>query len=264
MTLRCPAKINPFLAVGPPDARGWHPLRTVFQEVDLADILTVEPAAEDSVAFDVPGIPERNTLSRMRDRLRERIDVPPLRIHVEKRIPAESGLGGGSSDAAGLMTAILRLTGAEPPPDEARAIALAIGADVPFFLVGFRARAEGYGERIEPLPDLPPCALVLARPDEGCPTGEMFRRLDAIPREFRAFPEDDALHNDFERVAPVASLGLIGRLLAHGARDAGLTGSGSVVFGRFDDAERADRAADAMRREAPWVHRGRTATRENP
>lgn len=261
MTLLCPAKINTFLAVGPPDARGWHPLRTIFQEIDLADRLIVEVAKEDSVTFDVEGIPERNTVSRMRDLLRERLDVPSLRVHVEKRIPSESGLGGGSSDAAGVMKAVLQLTGAELPTDERREIALRVGADVPFFLLGFRARAEGYGERLEPLPDLPERPLVLVRPDEGCPTGEMFRQLDATPRPFREFPTGDELYNDFERVAPCASLDLIDRLRVHGATDAGLTGSGSVVFGRFDDPMVADRAAEAMRREAPWVHRGHTVTR---
>lgn len=261
MTLLCPAKINTFLAVGPPDERGWHPLRTVFQEIDLADTLTIERAEEDSVTFSVAGIPERNTVSRMRDLLRERLDVPPLRIHVEKRIPSESGLGGGSSDAVGLMRAILSLTNAALTEDEKRGIALRVGADVPFFLVGGRARAEGYGERLEVLPDLPQRDLVLARPEEGCPTGAMFQALDATPREFRDFPEKDTLFNDFERVAPCASLDLIERLLVHGAADAGLTGSGSVVFGRFDDPRVADRAARAMRGEAPWVHRGRTLVR---
>ena len=98
-------------------------------------------------------------------------------------------------------------------------------------------------------------------PEEGCPTGEMFRRLDAIPREFRDFPTANELYNDFARVAPRASLDLIARLLDHGARDAGLTGSGSVAFGRFDHPDEAHRAARAMRSEAPWVHEGHTVTR---
>ena len=252
MTIECPAKINVFLAVGPPDARGWHPLRTVFQAIDLADTLTVEPAARDEIAFSVPGIPPKNTVTEALRLLRERIDVPPLRIHVEKRIPAESGLGGGSSDAAGL----LRLLG--EGRDDLGEIALAVGADVSFFLVGGRARAEGYGEILTPLPDLPERWLVLARPDEGCPTPTMFRRLDERTREFREFPEGDALYNDFERVAPCESLDLVERLLVHGADDAALTGSGSVVFGRFASRSAAAEAAARMEREAPWVRLART------
>lgn len=257
MTLTCPAKINIFLAVGPPDERGWHPLRTVFQEIDLADALTFERAERDEVTFSVEGIPARNTVTRTLDLLRERVEIPPLRIYVEKRIPAESGLGGGSTDAA----ALLRHFGGGLP--NLAEVALRIGADVPFFLVGGRARAEGYGERLAPLSNLPRRPLVLARPEEGCPTGEMFRGLDARTREFRAFPGGDVLYNDFEQVAPCASLDLIERLLVHGADDAGLTGSGSAVFGRFADDARAAQAAQAMRREAPWVHLGHTVARSS-
>ncbi len=255
MTLLCRAKINTFLTVGPPDERGWHPLKTVFQEIDLADTLTFEEAERDAVTFSVVGIPARNTVTEALRLLREHRDIPPLRIHVEKRIPAESGLGGGSADAA----ALLRHYGRDLP--NLAEIALRVGADVPFFLVGGRARAEGYGERLTPLPDLPTRHLVLALPAEGCPTGEMFRGLDAKPREFRDFPTDNVLYNDFERVAPCASLDLIDRLLVHGAEDAGLSGSGSVVFGRFADAASAARAAEAMRPQAPWVHLGATVAR---
>lgn len=255
MTIECPAKINTFLAVGPPDARGWHPLRTVFQAIDLADTLTIEESEGDETTFSIRDVPARNTVTEAVRLLREHVEIPPLRIHVEKRIPSESGLGGGSSDAAG----VLRLLGRDLREETLREIALKIGADVPFFLVGGRACAEGYGERLTPLPDLPERWLVLARPDEGCPTPEMFRRLDEKPRTFRDFPDEDVLYNDFERVAPCASLDLIERLLVHGADDAALTGSGSVVFGRFPSPEAAQRAARHMENEAPWVRMTRTA-----
>jgi len=258
VTLAAPAKINAFLAVGPPDERGWHPLRTVFQAVELHDAIEIGESAQDRVAFSIAGVPERNTVTEALRLLREHVDVPPLAIHVEKRIPSEAGLGGGSSDAA----TILRHFGGGLSPETLRTIALRVGADVPFFLLGGRARAEGYGERLTPLPDLPPRWIVLARPDEGCPTPEMFRRLDVKPREFRDFPEGDELYNDFERVAPCASLDLIERLLHHGADDAALTGSGSAVFGRFSDESDARRAAERMADEAPWVRLTRTLERD--
>lgn len=250
MTVECPAKINTFLAVGTPDERGWHPLRTIFQAIDLCDTLAIEPAEADEVTFSVPGVPAKNTVTEALRLLREHRDVPPQRIRVEKRIPSESGLGGGSSDGAG----ILRHFGQDLPRETLLEVALQIGADVPFFLFGGRARAEGYGERLEPLPDLPRRWLVLARPEQGCPTAEMFRKLDEKSRSFADFPEEDLLYNDFERVAPCASLDLIERLQVHGAEDAALTGSGSVVFGRFANEEQAKAAEEAMRREAPWVH----------
>lgn len=258
MTVECPAKINTFLAVGPPDARGWHPLRTIFQEIELADVLTIGPAKEDRITFSVGGVPPENTVSEALRRLREHVAIPPQRIHVEKRIPPESGLGGGSSDAAGVLQAL----GKALPRTTLAEIALRIGADVPFFLLGGRARAEGYGEILTPLPDLPERWLVLARPAEGCATPQMFRDLDAKPRPFLDFPEDDRLYNDFERVAPCASLDLIERLRVHGADDAGLTGSGSVVFGRYPDEGSARRAAERLAQEAPWVRATRTFLRE--
>lgn len=258
VTLAAPAKINTFLAVGPPDARGWHPLRTVFQEIDLADAITLEPAERDEVTFSVEGVPAENTVTKALRLLRERVEIPPLRVRVEKRIPSEAGLGGGSADAG----AILRHFGVGLPPAELRAMALRIGADVPFSLLGGRARGEGYGEVLTPLPGLPPRPLVLAKPAEGCPTPEMFRLLDAKPREFREFPEEDVLHNDFERVAPCASLDLIERLLVHGADDAALTGSGSAVFGRFADEGAARRAAGKLGSEAPWVQVAGTVMRK--
>ena len=254
------AKINPFLAVGPPDDRGWHPLRTIFQEIDLADTITILPhdGKDDLVTFSVEGVPTENTVTRALAMLREQgEEIPPLQVRVEKNIPSEAGLGGGSSDAAGLIRHFL----AGGSEDVKWFMARAIGADVPFFLFGGRARGTEYGDFVTPLPDLPPRPLVLARPEEGCPTAAMFRSLDAEPREFRDFPSGDVLYNDFERVAPCASLDLIDRLLVHGADDAGLTGSGSVVFGRFPNDAAAARAAERMCEEAPWVHLGHTVAR---
>lgn len=256
MKVACSAKINTFLAVGPPDDRGWHPLRTIFQEIELADELTIEPSAtgEDEVTFSIQGIPAENTVTKALRLIREYVQLPAQKIHVTKRIPAESGLGGGSSDAA----AVLRTLGRDLPEKTLHKIALGVGADVPFFLVGGRARGEGYGEKLLALPDLPLRWLVLARPAEGCSTGEMFRQLDSQTRPFRPFPESDELYNDFERVAPCGSLDLIERLRVHGANDAGLTGSGSVVFGRFPSADTAKMAANRLKNEAPWVELTRT------
>lgn len=249
MTVECPAKINTFLAVGPPDERGWHPLRTIFQAIDLCDTLTIEPAEADEVTFSVPGIPPKNTVTEALRRLREHGEVPPQRIHVEKRIPAESGLGGGSSDAAG----VLRCLGQGLTTEKLFAIALQVGADVPFFLLGGRAQAEGYGERLASLPDLPKRWIVLTRPEVGCATAEMFRKLDHSPREFRQFPATDSLYNDFQRVAPCESLDLIEALLGAGAEDAAMTGSGSVVFGRFADEGQARTGAKELTKVSPWV-----------
>jgi len=263
MIVRCPAKINTFLAVGPKDRIGYHPLRTIFQAVSLSDELAIELAAKTEITCSWPELPENNTLTKALRLMGELIDIPPLRIHLEKQIPAQSGMGGGSSDAAGLIRGVQRLLNTELPWGQATSIAAAVGADVPFFLVGGRARGEGYGEKLTPLDDPEPYELVIARPNDHCPTPEAFQKLDARERLFRAFPEDaKELFNDFEATAPCASLEWSERLLIHGAQGALLTGSGSAVFGRFEAAQQADYAAEKLKEEGcPFVWRAVPLTR---
>lgn len=256
-TVRCPAKVNLFLAVGPPHRNGYHPLRTVFQAVGLFDTLEVTLSSGDhEVVFENADVPAENTLTKTLRYVDEIAAVPRLRIVVRKEIPMESGLGGGSSDAAGLLRLVKRLVKGDIPEGELASIATTVGADVPFFLVGGRARAEGYGERLTPLEDAPTEWLVIVRPEVGCPTGAAYRALDALSYPWREFPAGDELYNDFERVAPCESLDLMDRLRVHGARDAALSGSGSAVFGRFQDEALAQRAGAQLRSEgfgALWV-----------
>ena len=255
----CPAKVNTFLAVGKKDAIGYHPIRTIFQAVGLYDEVVVEdregaPGGSTGIAHEV-GIhrivcdwaefPAESTVSKALRLASEFVILPPLQITLQKRIPAQSGLGGGSSNAAGVLLAIQQM-GINILPHEMREVAKAVGADVPFFLVGGRAKAEGYGEILTTLPDLPTEWYVIARPEVGCATGPMYAALDALDYPWREFPDRDELYNDFERVAPCDSLDLIETLRTLGARDAGLSGSGSAVFGRFLAEEKAVAAKDYL------------------
>jgi 4-diphosphocytidyl-2-C-methyl-D-erythritol kinase len=251
----CPAKLNLFLSVGPPGRNGYHPLRTVFQAIGLFDVLTISEADRTEIVCDEP-LPLENTLTKALRLLNELAVLPPLRIHLAKAIPPESGLGGGSSDAAGLIRAMDTLVPGAYREADLKAVASAVGMDVPFFLVGGRAKGEGLGERLTPLPDPKPEWYLVLRPEVGCATADAYRRLDETRREWREFPKEDETYNDFERVAPCESLELMERLLAHGARDAGLTGSGSAVFGRFTEKGDARRVKDALAAEAKaqaWV-----------
>lgn len=256
VTVPCPAKVNLFLAVGKPDARGYHPLRTIFQAVGLYDTLTLDDEAEPGFFCHGMELPAENTVTKTLRMLSEYALIPPLRIELEKQIPHEAGLGGGSSDAAGLMRGIRPFLVAPIAEGFLRDIAIAVGADVPFFLVGGRARATGYGEILEPLPDAPEAWYLIVKPSEGVPTGPAFRALDAMDYSWRDFPIDDTLYNDFERVAPCVCGELCERLVVHGARDAALTGSGSAVFGRFKSQAEAEAAQVKLDREVDlpsWV-----------
>lgn len=236
-----------FLSVGPQDQTGYHPIHTIFQAVGLCDDLFIEPVEEGS-EFDCnwSWVPEDNTVTRALKLVSEIAAVPPLKIELVKRIPMQSGLGGGSSDAAGLLRGIQKLTGVGSE-SELMSVALAVGADVPFFLMGGRALGRGYGQKLTPMRDEPREWLVIAKPEVGCSTGEMYSRLDELNYEWREFPEVEAqLYNDFEKVAPPECTELIQRLCRLDARDAGLSGSGSAVFGRFDSEPLAEVACERL------------------
>lgn len=253
----CQAKLNLFLAVGPPDPSGYHPLRSVFQSVSLADRLVVEAGVtKDAFLCDDAAVPAENTLTKALRLFREYVDVPEVRIALEKRIPAQSGLGGGSADAGRLIAILHELSGLRLSDRELREIAGAVGSDVPFFLVGGRARIEGYGERVTPLDDPDPLPwYVIVRPPYGCSTPEMYRALDRCERAFVDFGHEPAV-NDFESVVPWGCLQLKAALLTQGASEALLSGSGSAVFGRFEYEHGARQAAEALAPEgAVWVTR---------
>ncbi len=235
MILRAFAKVNTFLAVGKADATGYHPIRSIFQEISLADELTIERsiAPSDSITFSGAGIPAVNTVSKALKAVRTIAAVPPLQIHVQKHIPSEAGLGGGSSDAAAVLKWCIQEFSPGVALSQQIELARNVGADVPFFLIGGRATATGYGEKLTPISPSTRLPFLIVVPNIGCSTPEMYRRLDSLDFSWRDFPESDALYNDFERVAPCECIDWIERLQALGATDAGLSGSGSAVFGRF-------------------------------
>ncbi len=258
LIVRCPAKINTFLSVGPPDSSGFHPIRTVFQAIGLFDEIEVSVSDLDSVVWVGAKVPEENTVSKVLRLSRECAPIPPLAIVVHKQIPVQAGLGGGSSNAAGLLRYIKRSWPDFMSERSAFEIACAVGADVSFFLTGGRVRGTGYGETLESLPDKAREWLVVAKPEIGVSTASAFARLDDAKRPFKEF--SDEAFNDFERVAPCECLELVERLRTLGAKNALLCGSGSAVFGSFSDESKAKAAAEQMAEIATWV--APTLTRE--
>jgi 4-diphosphocytidyl-2-C-methyl-D-erythritol kinase len=262
-----PAKLNLGLAVVGKRADGYHDLLTIFQAIDLADELEFRPGAR-GIELQVDGedgIPEgsENLVVRAAESLAKARGIPPLaRVRLRKRIPAGSGLGGGSSDAAAALVALESLWGIESDPLLLRRLALELGSDVPFFLTGGTARGEGRGEILTPLPPPPPLGWLLAIPEFRCSTREVFEHLPpgltGSVQELRmlelAISHGDAemfathLVNDLElgvaRIEPRV-LHLKEALRRRGATAVGLTGSGSAMFALFRSQGDVARVLDA-------------------
>jgi len=250
--------------VGPPDPSGYHPIRTVFQAVSLRDDLLLEPAGSDSLHCEWSGLPTENTVTKAWRLAKEYVGLPALSVTLHKRIPAESGLGGGSSDAAGLLRGLVALSRGRFTSENATEVAAAVGADVPFFLIGGQARGEGYGERLTPLPDAPRQDLVIVRPNVGVPTPEAYRALDREPRLWREFDPGPPVPsiNDFELVAPQACHDAATALTAEGASTTLLCGSGSAVCGWFDGPAMAEQAKVRLAAQGFQAWACRTLTRQ--
>lgn len=265
------AKVNLTLTVGARRDDGYHEVSTVMQTVDLCDTLCLT-AGEGGLSMTCtdPAIPadESNLVLRAARLFFAETGrpVPDLRFELEKHIPSQAGLGGGSSDAAAVLLA-LRLFRAPGMPDEMlERMGAKLGSDVPFFIRGGTRRCTGRGERPQRLSPLRGGWFVIVKPPEGFATPEMYRRLDGLPQEpprpdrmTEALTAGDiravaaALYNSFERVVPLDSAvwAIRDALLTHGALGAQLSGSGSAVFGLFDREDAARAAADVLRQQWP-------------
>ncbi len=238
-----PAKINLFLAVGPKDEIGYHPIRTIFQAIGLYDEFQVDlSVSESSVEFVGADVPEQNTVSKALRLMSEFTVLPKMGIQIVKHIPSMAGLGGGSSNAAAMIRAVRHLVPERLTERDAFAVAEAVGADVPFFLVGGKALGEGYGEKLIPAADAEkPKWVLVVKPPYNYSTPDMYARLDEFSYHFEDFPEVERQHNDFERVITYGTdvISSIGRF---GGRMVGLSGSGSACFGLFESEEDAKQA----------------------
>ena len=264
------AKVNLCLDVLGQRRDGYHELRTIFQTITLHDMLALEVAPNSKIDLRVIGnsalAGERgrdNLVYRALDELRRELRFKQgLRAILSKRIPVGRGLGGGSSDAAAALIALLRLTGKRMEAARLVQIASRLGADVPFFLRGGRALGIGRGDEIYPLPDVARRSVLVVSPcDLAVPTRDAYqwlaRRLTKHqdPTKLWQFcalcwsPQGDALSNDFEAaVFPRYSrlVAIKRELLRQGAAGASLAGSGSAVFGIFRNPAKARRAARAF------------------
>lgn len=175
LTVPAPAKLNLFLHVVGRRADGYHLLQTLFQLLDHGDLLHFEPAATLDLN-ELPGVPrEANLVWRAARALQEHSGCRAgARIRLDKRLPAGGGLGGGSSDAATTLLALNQLWQLGLDIDTLASLGLTLGADVPVFVRGHSAFAEGIGERLTPVP-LPPRWYVVVNPGCHVETAAIFR-----------------------------------------------------------------------------------------
>lgn len=171
MEVRAFAKINLTLEVLGRRSDGYHEVRTILQTIDLADRLVVQPAASLQVECDDPALSgEANLVWKAATALAKgRGIVPKARISIHKNIPVAMGMGGGSSDAAASLAALNRLWDLRMAHAELAQVAAGLGSDVPFFLWGGTALAQGRGDEITPLPTLPSTQLLLVCPADTIP-----------------------------------------------------------------------------------------------
>jgi len=283
ITVKAFAKINLSLRVKAKRADGFHEVQTILQALDLSDRLTCEARRGPfEMLCAAPRVPadRTNLVWRAAQRLWDAAgsDGEPrdALVTLEKGIPMQAGLGGGSSDAAAALLALRELWKLKVADEELFALAARLGSDVPYFFVGGTALGLGRGEEVYPLADLPRWWVVLIVPPFGVATADAYEWLDQLRARSSAEPENRYLPdtwlgkivplcNDLERPVnerhPVIGT-LIERMTKLGAAMAAMSGSGSTVFGIFTTAAAADRALRALQKTGANAVMARMAPRK--
>lgn len=253
------AKLNLWLDITGRRADGYHLLETVMQSISLHDVVTLEmqKGSGISICCDRQDVPtdSRNTAYRAAELFMQAAGVSAqVDITIEKHIPSGAGMGGGSADAAAVLA--LLNSGADFPLNEKQLLKIAaqVGADVPFCLVGGTKLCRGIGEEISVIPEIESSMklrrdkyYLVVKPEFSCPTGEAYAKYDASPvaphgglESFisamvnRSFSRE--MYNVFQKLyADERIEALCTQLVELGAEGAMLTGSGSAVFGVFED-----------------------------
>lgn len=282
IVLRSFAKINLGLQVIGKRPDGYHEVRTVLQTIDLHDQLVLERTRMPGIHFGSNALeidPVDNLVTRaIRIFLRRAKVSGGVRARLEKVIPIAAGLGGGSSNAAATLLGLARLFRLDLGPSDLLPWAVKLGSDVPFFLLGGTALGVGRGSEVYPLPEPPERHVLLAIPSRGTSTEKAYSSLSLqltkahpesmIPRFCSGFwtglEHQRSQDNDFETIF-FESFPRLRRVkaefLAAGALAAGLTGSGSALFGLFGRSGELKRAIAGMARLDLQLVRTRTLKR---
>lgn len=272
LTLRPTAKINLTLRVGPRRPDGYHEVRSLMQSIALHDTVVLsERRGPFGLQCKTPGVPSDRTNLAWRaaevlwHAMGREGDPRDVHIRIEKTIPSQAGLGGGSGNAAAALVGLNLLWGAKKSRRDLVRLAAMLGSDVPFFMQGGTAVATGRGEDLYPVDDIQRMGVIVIKPSFGVSTADAYRWLDEDrasgltggPEGYGGREVDLGwptggvpLANDL--TAPVVRRHpgiqeVIDACLAEGAIGAQMSGSGSAVFGLFSEAA-ATRAVKRLRR----------------
>lgn len=262
------AKINLGLDVLRKRPDGYHEVKMIMQSIDLHDDLELEETEEEGIHLtcSVEELPAdgSNLIWKAAELLMKEKEVKNgVKIHLTKRIPMAAGMAGGSADAAATMLAVNELFSLGFTKKELMDRAVRIGADVPYCIMGGTALSEGIGEILSPLPDMPDCWILIAKPDIDVPTAFVYKNLRAA--ELTWHPDidgmmqalkDGSLEGITERLGNVLETVTIPAhpviheikelMLQSGAMNALMSGSGPTVFGIFNAYEKAEAARVRM------------------
>lgn len=269
--LKAMAKINLGLDVLRKRPDGYHEVRMIMQTVDLYDSIELKEIENGKGDIDLktnlPYLPanENNLVFRAAKLLMDEFAIThSLQIRLEKHIPVAAGMAGGSSDAAAVLVGLNRMFGLGLTKSELAERGVTLGADIPYCIMRKTALSEGIGEILTPLPSVPACKVLIAKPGINVSTKFVYENLHAdtieehpdIDGMICAIKEKDLkkiaqkMGNVLERVTIPAypEIGTLKMLMKeHGALNAMMSGSGPTVFGLFDDAQTAKTAYEAVK-----------------
>ncbi|MBQ9589056.1 MAG: 4-(cytidine 5'-diphospho)-2-C-methyl-D-erythritol kinase [Butyrivibrio sp.] len=263
------AKINLGLDVTGKREDGYHIVSMIMQNVDLYDTLTFEKNDTGEIILNAssPKIPtdDSNLICKVAKQLREKYGVKDgVSVYLEKRIPVAAGMAGGSTDGAATYVALNKLWNLGLDTKTMCELAVKLGADIPYCIIGGTALAEGIGEELTTISDMPKCHLVIAKPDIDVSTGWVYKTLDSKKIEnhpdiagVRTAIENDDLKGMCEKIGNVLEyvtaskysvINDIEKIMEdNGAVKAFMTGSGPTVFGVFDSEQKAKEAVEAVK-----------------
>ena len=268
-TVKAPAKINLTLDIIGKRPDGYHDVAMVMQTVSLYDTVTVENGDNgDEIKVSCPAYPDvpcddSNIVCKAARAFFAHTGIEPqsLNIEIDKQIPTQAGLAGGSSDGAAVVLALNKLFSAHLSMDEMAEICSRFGSDVPFCLLGGTMLATGTGTTLKKLHNLPKCHIVICKPDISVSTAQAYAACDSRPPKGFVYTDElikrlysrdirglsNCLYNEFEQVMELPVINEIKKsMIASKALGASMSGSGSAVYAIFLDEKKARRCAGAL------------------